>query len=292
MAGNQAPQRSTVLSDAQEAQADVRKLCNGVKRVTALVSAAMHMRVQPELIAELSEQLATELLVSIGFDISNRERVASVMPMMVEASSNVLASAARWSDDVAAPDQLKEEARRAARALVEVAKSRAITTMAEPRWPSDFDSITALRLTAVSAMSGVATEIAEFDYMHSASECIKEASKVVVGAGLAAADKVAAPGSSSGARLMLSQSMVTSAARVYAAVWRTEAQLRASELDAMKHTEREAELDRMAQSPLPKLTEAVTARFAESFKAVVESAAELLNNDTVKPKRLAGFRAR
>jgi hypothetical protein len=164
--------------------------------------------------------------------------------------------------------------------------------MVEPLWPGDIDSVTAMRLTAASALSVVAAEVAEFDFMHPAAECIKEAGKTVVPAALAAARRLAAPGAASAATLMLSQSMVTAAAKVYAAVWRSEAANMAADLDAMPHAQREAELERMASKPLAEQLARVNERFGSAFVEAVESAHLLLNEDTARPKRLTGLKPR
>lgn len=270
--------RTRVLSGVVEASVGIRKACNGIKRTASLGAAAMVCGLQPNETAAAAERMALDVLKSIGFDLQDEQRMAGVLPMMLEATSTVIADAAYHAKEAGlGPDALAQAAKGGVAVLSEIAKSRAVAKMLEPAYPTDMDAIVALRLTAASSMANVAVEVAEFDFMHTASECVKEAGKTVVKVSMEAAKALAPAQASASARLMLTQSLMQSASKVYAAAWRAVAAEESARLDAMPTAPCNAALEKMEQTALSTLVTPVNSRFQEAFKAIVESAAELLS---------------
>jgi hypothetical protein len=274
------PRRTTFLSGVAEATIDIRKACNGIKRMTSLGAASMVMGMDPKQAVAAAEEMAFDVLKSIGFDVSDENRLAAVLPMMMEASALVLADAAYHAEEERlGKDALLQASRLGVAVLSEVAKSRAVAKMVETTYPADMDSVVALRLTAASAMASVAVEIAEFDYAHTPADCIKESSKIVVRAALDAANMLAPGQSSPSARLMLTQSLIQSAAKVYSAAWRVVSQMEAARLDMLSEPALEASLSAMESRPLSELLAPVNQRFNSAFLAIAESAVELIKRD-------------
>lgn len=270
------PRRTRVLSGVAEATVDVRKACNGIKRMSSLGAASMVMGMDPKRTVAAAEAMAFDVLKSIGFDVCDESRLEAVLPMMMEATALVIADAAYHAEEEGLGQELLLNASKfGVGVLSEVARSRAVAKMVEPAYPGDMDAIVALRLTAASAMAHVAVEIAEFDYVHTPADCIKESGKVVVKAAMEAASTLAPSQASPGARLMLSQSLIQSASKVYAASWRAVAQMEAARLDALSEVARNASLDAMEAASLSTLLAPVNQRFAAAFGAIAETAKEL-----------------
>lgn len=282
------------------ASVDVRRACNGIKRAASLSSASILTGLDGKMAADLAHQMSMEVLRGIGFDTADENRLAAVLPMMLEATSLVLSDAAKSTEEPLTGEVLTRAAEVGVATMIEVAKSRAVAKMVEPAYPADMDSVIAMRMSAAAAMSIVAVEIAEFDFVHRPQDCMKEAGKTVVKAALEAAASLAPRSSSASARLMLSQSLAQSAARVYAAAWKSVAYELTAQLDAMPEADREAKLDSMAGAPLSKLLEPVDRRFLAAFHTISECARNLIEDpqepaqeaQPALPGRRAGAKAR
>jgi hypothetical protein len=267
-----------MLSGVVEASVDVRKACNGIKRTAALGAAALVCGLKPDEAANAAEQMAMAVLEGIGFDVRDEVRVAAVLPMMLDATTAVIAHAAYHAKDAGlGAGELAKAATGGVAALSAIAKSRSVAKMVEPAYPVDMDEIIALRLTAASAMAHVAVEATSFDFMHTAEDCIKEASKVVIKAAMDASKTLAPAQSSPSAKLMLSQSLMQSAAKVYAAAWRAYAAEETARLDALSDADCELELQGLEASTMAELLAPITSRFSEAFRAVTASAMELFS---------------
>ena len=286
--GSPPPTRNNVLSGVVNASTDVRKACNGIKRAASLGVVAIVAGLDPERTVAVAERMAVDVLKGVGFDVDDPHRLAAVLPMMLEATTLVLSVAATQAQDGRFNDAALEQAATLGVAtLVEVARSRAVAQMVEPAYPTDMESIVALRMSAAAAMSQVSVEIAEFDFVHTPAECIREAGKVVVKAAMNAAAILAPAQTSPASRLMLTQSLIHSGARVYAAAWKVGAAAEAAKLDAMPPTAREAALDAMSKKSVHALLESIHSRFASAFDAVVLGAREIFSSDEPAPQRRA-----
>lgn len=271
--GATSTRRIHILSGASESAVDVRKACNGIKRTASLSAAAMLTGIDPKRSVELAESMAMTALRSAGFDVSDEVRLASVLPMMIEASCIVLADAAHRAGRTAlAGSALDEAAMNGVATIVEVIKSRSVAKMSEQAYPSDMDAVIALRLTAAAAVTHVAVEISEFDFAHSAVACIREAGKVVVNAALEAAENLAPKQASNASRLMLSQSLIHSAAKVYGATWKAVAREEMTRMNGLSDFEWNAEMDAMGKSSLALLLVPINARFSAAFVAISDVA--------------------
>lgn len=282
-------QRKDIISGIVDASVDVRKACNAIKRMASLGSASMVSGLDPKEAVEASRKMAYSVLDSIGFNVGDPVRVESVMPMMIEATSAVIADAARSAPGgTFGSKELEAAAVLGVAALSEIAKSRVVAKMLEADWPSDIDHVTALRLTAASAMALVAIEVAEFDFMHSPAECIKESGKIVVRAATEASVAISPARSSSAARLTLTQSLINSAAKIYAAAWRAVAAEQSDRLDALGDADVKAELDAMERAPIAGLLAPVNKRFLTSYQAVIAGAIEMFAHAEVAPVAAPG----
>lgn len=269
----------SLISGVVSASVDVRRACNGIKRAASLSSASILTGLDGKFAAELAHQMAMDVLRGIGFDTADEQRLAAVLPMMIEATSLVLSDAAKTAEHPLSGELLAQAAKTGVATMVEVAKSRAVAKMVEPAYPTDMDSVIAMRMSAAAAMSIVAVEIAEFDFVHRPQDCMKEAGKTVVKAALQAAAVLSPRNASASSRLMLSQSLTQSAARVYAAAWKSVAYELAAELDGTPEAEREAKLDAMGATALSKLLEPVEDRFRAAFQTISECACALIEDD-------------
>lgn len=264
------PQRLDIVSGYTTARMDVRKACNGIKRFAALGSAAILTGWSSDKAIQAAEKVAYDVLRGVGFDPEDPERSNAVLSLMLEASSVVLADAASRAQYFNQGEAgIERYSASGAAMLTAVAKSRMVARLVEPAYPADMDATVALRVAAAAASAQIAVEVAEFDYVHTPAECIKEASKVMVKAAMDAADEIVPPKASREARLQLTQTLMGACAKVYAAVWRACALDEASRLDAMEEAKREEVLDAMATTPLAVLLAPVHARFQKTLAGVV-----------------------
>lgn len=270
-------ERLSILSAPAEAATDIRRACNGIKRMAALSAAAMVGGLEPKATVRAAEKMAIDVLSSIGFDVNDEQRMQSVLPMMMEATSVVLGEAVRQGglNSTLQAEALDAAAKRGAQTLTEVAKSRAVAKMIEVPYPTDIDATVALRISAAAAMAVVFVEVASFDYMHEAEDCIKEAGKVVVKAATEGASKLSPQAASTASRVMLTQSLIASGARIYAATWRAVAASETARLDALLEAPLTAELARMEAEPLSKLLAPVHQRFNSAFAAITDGARDM-----------------
>lgn len=278
IAGPGQPQRTRLLSGVAEASVDVRKACNGIKRMSSAAAAAMMTGLDAKQVTGAAERMAFEVLRSIGFDVTDQRRLEHVLPMMMEATSLVIADAA-WhiSDKAGAAEELAAATKLGTAVMTEVAKSRAVAKMVEPAYPADIDSTVALRLTAASAMAHVMVEIVDFDYAHSPADCAKEAGKVLVKAALQASEMLSPKQVSSASKLMLTQSLIQSAAKVYAAAWRANSSREIARLDSMGPSEQAEVLAAMGKTPLSSLLAPLNTRFTASYSAIAVAATEMFD---------------
>ena len=295
--GKSQPQRLSILSGIMDASVDVRKACNGIKRAASIGAATMLTGLDPKTAVEVAQSMSSEVLLAIGFDVDDEARVGAVMPMILEATCLVLSDAAFRAKGVTlSGESLDTAAKVGVQTLVEVARSRAVAKMVEQSYPSDMDSTVALRLTATAAIAQVAIEIAEFDFAHSPPECIREAGKVVVKAAMEAAEALAPKQASKASRLMLTQSLIQSAAKIYGASWRSVSLDEIYRLDQLSYEKSESSMQEMEKTSLASLLEPVNARFAEAFSAITETAKEVFEPhalvETPSPRRTTASRPR
>jgi hypothetical protein len=78
---------------------------------------------------------------------------------------------------------------------------------------------------------------------------------------------------------MLTQSLITSASKVFAACWRSESDTLICELDRLTDAQADVRLDELAAQPLSELTKGVASRFGTAYAAIMKSTMETLNSD-------------
>ncbi|WP_157896834.1 hypothetical protein [Acidovorax carolinensis] len=272
------PRRMGVLSGSVTAAEDIRKICNGMKRQSLLLAAAINSGVDPELLESACEAMSFEVLKCAGFDVTSDAQIRSVLPMVMEASAMVLADAANTgSQGSGQAEAIRRSAALGASMLGEIIRSRTVARLVEPDWPADIDSTTAIRISAATAMASVAVEITKFDFMHTQAECIKASSGFVVSAALEAVRRLAPKSASDAARLMLTQNLIQTGTRIYAACWSATAKGMADELDRLSDVACEARLQAMAETPLRDLLAPVNTSFSSVFDAVTNVAVETIS---------------
>jgi hypothetical protein len=99
-----------------------------------------------------------------------------------------------------------------------------------------------------------------------------------------AAKALAPAQASSNSRLMLSQSLMHSAAKVYSASWRAVAAEEAATLDSMSESACTAALAAMESAPLATLLAPVNKRFLTAFGAISASAQEFFSEPANQAK--------
>jgi hypothetical protein len=258
---------------------DVRKACNVIKRTSNVYAAAIVSGIDPSATMQTMESMSLQILENIGFDTNDPERIKAVLPMMVEAVSTyvgaLVSSMSPAIADKISQKEMNEMIRSGIGIISDVAKSRVLSNMIEPVWMPDVNAIAALRMTSSAAMANVAVEFLTFDFGHTPAECMKEASKFVVKAATDACNLMAPKETPSSSRLTLSQSLLSSAAKIYAASWRAEGKYLMATIDAMPYDEAEMTLDRMQSASLKDLLKPVNSRFNEVFGSVVRASFEM-----------------
>jgi hypothetical protein len=271
--------KGSFLADVEKADGDIYKGCNGIKRMGSVAAAAIFMDAEPEQVARVVERVSDTTIQAFGFNLDDREKLGAVSAMVMEPVAAIVAQAAR--NDLSIED-LQDVSVKLSRAVIATAQLRPVQRAVEQRWPADLDSSTMMKLSACLALTPIAVEAEEFDFFCGPSVCLKEAARLVVEHALEIADRFAPENASDGARLVLSQSIIQSAGRLYAACYRREAQRVRASIAALPNDRRAAEAARIkelakADMKADKDPEAngPISRIATRFLTSLESIAEI-----------------
>jgi hypothetical protein len=263
-------QRTRFLAAAQDQAGGVRKAANAIKRGASLVSAAIYTGDKPQDVIDLCESTTLDVMERLGYLSEGDSRWDSVMPIALDAISYVIAECARNGDS------LTKSAQTAANLMVDMSRSKTAARIIESAWPSDIDNTTALRFSATVALSSIAAELAASRLFQEMAPIVKEAGKLVVGVAVGSAKRILPEATSESVRVMFTQSLIQSAAKLYCAVARREA-IKTIE---SKPAEPVA-LDEVAASPTVTKAEVadclqrIGAQFSDGFNAIVASSTDL-----------------
>jgi hypothetical protein len=232
------------LADVEKADGDIYKGCNGIKRMGSVAAAAIFMDAEPEQVARVVERVSDTTIQAFGFNLDDREKLGAVSAMVMEPVAAIVAQAAR--NDLSIED-LQDVSVKLSRAVIATAQLRPVQRAVEQRWPADLDSSTMMKLSACLALTPIAVEAEECDFFCGPAVCLKEAARLVVEHALEIADRFAPENASDAARLVLSQSIIQSAGRLYAACYRREAQRVRASIAALPKDRRAAEAARIKE---------------------------------------------
>lgn len=223
--------RSTLLMSASvDANKDIRIICNGIKKTTALAAACVLTNIDAETICKQTDDISNKIIGKLGLSSSDTKSQESLLAIISEPVSLTLRDAALMgatSQEICAMgDKLVET-------MTSLARSKTVSQQISTRYASDIHSAIALRMTASAALAGVASEISEFDFFIGATNCMKEASKDITQMAFESADFLNLENSSVATRVMLTQSMITSAGKLYSACYRSVADKVRSEIESL-----------------------------------------------------------
>lgn len=263
--------------------------------MASLTAAAIASQEDPVAVVHAAEEITTGVLSQIGYDVDDATRMRAVVPMLMESASLVVADALRHAKPgTLGQDNFQGMVSRSILTLTTIARSRYVAHAAEAAWPTDIDAVTAIRMTTTAAMSLVAVEIAEFDYFQGEIACLKEASKVVTSAALRAVNDTVPDQAPIAARLMITQSLIQSAARLYAATYRRSAYEDTERINALADGTREAQICVLEKMPTSQALAEINARFEVLFQELNASSELLLDPHPVatapaRPSRRPGL---
>ncbi len=250
-----------LLSQTYKSDFDVRKACNAIKRTSSLTSAAVLTGATPESLVALAETVSIQALERLGFDISKTTSLGSVMPMMLESVALVVGDAAHYGAD---EQEMGKAAEQIVKTMVEVSRTRSMRGAVEARWPEDMDNETAVRLSAILALTPVSIEIEGFDFFHKPSIALRHATRVVVLAAFEMVDELCPASASAHARSVFAQSALQSMGRLYASCWKREADTTVKALGAMSPAQRTKAAAEMAGRSFAEMMGPVDTRFAQT----------------------------
>lgn len=209
-------ERGSFLRDAAQISTDARRICNTMKRMSAIVVASMQDGVDPELVVSSCERIAQLMMRRLGVD-EDSPRADFSYAMMMEAASTIIATCSSFNvNSIEFNDRVEE--------IVDLMmcslKNRSAQRIIENEWPNDIDTKTSMHFVMASAMSNVALEIAAGFRLCDPSEIIKPASQLIARKATEATRSLLPEGASDHTRAIFTQSMISSASRIYAGCWK------------------------------------------------------------------------
>lgn len=270
-------ERTKFASGAADANFDIRKACNVIKRFSSLSIAINGTDIAGTDIYELAENVALKVLTDLKFNIDDKQRMDGVFPMVMEVSCDYLAGVSKASGQKPTLESLQAIAKSSIPYLSSLAKSRTITKSLEIHWKSEIDSLTALRIVLYTSMAKMLAPLSKWDYQHTQEQCIFEISKAVMKIASDDFNKVMPNVSmaNSNARVMLMRTLITRTADHYALALEHDAQRHMTAHDQLTAQESNESLDAMKDVPMSNLLAAVTLQVQEQLSAVLKSC---LNN--------------
>lgn len=264
--------QTNFLTAAEDADFDIRRACNTLKRMTSVAAACVLTGANPTTLATQVEEIAIEILKKLGFNMDDHKQMGALLGMVCEPVATVVAEAALAG---ASELELMTKATLVVTSMTELARSKSAAKLITERYPNDIAIATALRMSAASSVTAVAIEIAGFDFCVGEARCIKEASKHIVNAAFGAADFLAEGEASQGARSMLTQSLMQSAGKLYSACYRSISNKLRDDLESMPDAEQAAAVDLMSKKTVAEALAPVAQKFHEMFDACINEYAEV-----------------
>lgn len=265
--------RGDFLTATYNADQDIRNTCNALKRLSSIVSASVATGCDfGELLNEV-ESISEEILQSFGFDADQLETGPSLMGMVADPVSRVVAEAAKAAVSVGEMAAIRQNT---VRAIAGLAKSKFVGRMVGQQFPQDISIVAALRVSAATSVATVASETALFDFYIGANRCIREAAIRINEAAFAAADYLAPSDASQASRVVLTQSLLQSAGTIYGSCFKQESVNMDRWLTSLEVDERRRQIDQLSRSSPDQVLAKVNDGFQLRFDAVVNMAVEMV----------------
>lgn len=208
--------KGTFLRDVAQITSDVRQVCNTMKRISSLSVAAMQEGVQAELVVDSCERIAQLMMRRLGVDEDSPKADFSYA-MMMEAASAIIASCSEFNvSSIEFNDRVEEVVDLMMCSL----KNRSAQRIIENEWPDDIDTKTSMHFVMASAMSNVALAIAAGFRLCDPADIIKAASHLIAKKATEATHCLLPDGASDRTRAIFTQSMISSASKIYAGCWK------------------------------------------------------------------------
>lgn len=208
------PSRSRFMSAQDDAGADIRRVCNSIKKLTKVGSVSVFTGRDYRELQSYVDDICLEVLDKLGFNTQDQHRMAVLLAMISEPVSGVVADAIKQGADFL---KMKELAPKVVTNIVDIAKSTANSKMLNEQYPADMDITAALRVAMAVAFTGVASEFRKYDFLYDAGKCTKEASSIVLKTTLEAVKYLTPEHASAASKSILTQSLLTSNSNLYAA---------------------------------------------------------------------------
>lgn len=208
--------KSNILSSRINDGRDARAICNTMKSLSALSVAVVKHGQDPELVVQTCERLAAVMTRKLGIEDGD-PKASFAMPIMMEASSAIIS---RISEDGISSTEFGEKSSDLI-SLMMGAITKGVHRKIDKQWPTDIDASTSMHLVFASSMSAVAIEVALVCPFESRDAVLKRAGDAVMNSALTALEVGVSENCGNEARQTFLQSMISSAARIYAACWKS-----------------------------------------------------------------------
>lgn len=258
--------RSNFLSGPMEANLDIRKACNVLKRTALLSSACALTGSNPSEMTEFVERISNDILQRLGFSSNDQHRMGVLLSMISEPVSLVVAESALLG---ATTDEILAAGANFVKNMVELAQSKVTNKIITEHYPNDLTGAIALRMTSATSMTQLAVETAHFCFYQQPEKIIKEASQHVTRAAYDAAIFIAGENATSNSRTVLAQSLMQSGGKIYAACFRSIAAGVLDSLNMMNAEEKDIAALKMKNCKPGDVLKDVTKMFHDLFDACI-----------------------
>lgn len=260
------------LSKSEDADFDIRRACNLLKKTSAVLSACIITKASPATLMTQIEQMSISILEKLGFNVDDKAMTGALLAMVSEPVSLVLYEATMSG---ATNEFMLANAGRVIAAMTEFARSKIAAKLIDERYPNDIHVTTALRMSMAKALTPVMVEVSRFDFFQGESSCIKEASKVISKSAFEAADFIADKDASVSGQAMLTQTLLHSAGMLYSSCYKESAVIVKSSLMKLEVADRVLETERMSALPPHEVFKAITHKFHEMFDECINATMEI-----------------
>lgn len=290
----QSPKASNFLSDVSQSTFDLRAACNVLKRTSMLSTASILTGADTRVMEGHVERLSIEVLSKLGFSTQDHQRMGSLLAMITEPISMVVAEAALAG---ATSEQILSTGTGLVQTIVNLANSRISSKIINEYYPSDIDAATSIRMTSAMAICNLANEVEYFDFGLGSEKCIKEGAAHITKSAYEAAEYLIDKSATSSSRKMMIQSLLNSAGKLYATCYRSVSGNFQSSLLNLTEQERSEQLLLISKMPASKVMGEVNKRFHTLFDASINSCAEMAivpeiatNKSNHEPENKSGMR--
>lgn len=259
------PRKTDLLSKSEDTNRSLYRICNQIKRMSSLVSAAAASGHGVDEILVHANQVCSEMLEVTGFSEVDRAQQEALRPMFLESICAMMADIARQGDDPLDPNAPYRSA------MSELARSRGVTRAMDRAYPLGTDEGTAMRLTAINALTPVLLEAMAFSFFKERDELIKEVSSAMVESVNRSAAKMCPPHTNVAVRSTITQSLLNSAGKVMASIWAVSADRAIEEANELPAQLRKNRIDSMRATPAKDVCRSLMAGFNREFESLLSA---------------------